>query len=308
MRNYVSNSMVNLGLRMLSRYTSEGQHILPVNHAEELYANRHSRFIKIDGLNVHYRIEGKGEPLLLLHGFAASLHIWYPWIDLLKNKYQIIRLDLPGFGLTDMPNTRKMDGIDYYGRFINKFVKKIGIEKTHVVGNSLGGMIGWVFAAMYPKKVNKLALICAAGYFDESTKSRTVALVTKPDFRKIIRSGLPRFLIKRMLGNSFGDKNKISRFDIDLYYGIINREGNLLSLMKLASLDINPKPERIKNIQHPTLIMWGSKDKIIKVSNAHLFNNDLQNSQLIIYEDAGHVPQVELPKETSRDLIKFLKS
>ncbi len=73
---------------------------IPVETLAQEFANEQSRFIEVDGLNVHYRDEGEGEPLVLLHGWSASLHTWDVWTEKLKRDFRVIRLDLPAFGLT----------------------------------------------------------------------------------------------------------------------------------------------------------------------------------------------------------------
>ena len=163
-------------------------------------------------------------------------------------------------------------------------------------------------AAEFPEKVKKLILVSAAGYFKDDTQSKTRALARTNEFRKLLKSGVPRFIVKRLMENSFGDRSKISKFQVDLYYGLANSEGNLASLIKLANTEIKPRPEKIKSIQTPTLVMWGSEDRIVKVSNAQYFHADLPNSQLIIYEGIGHIPQVEIPLRSAEDVKTFLDS
>ena len=92
------------------------------------YANEESEFITIDGMQVHYRDEGIGFPIVLLHGTAASLHTWDAWTEQLIKNYRVIRLDLPAFGLTG-PNKNADYSIESYTRFLAQFLEKIKVDK-----------------------------------------------------------------------------------------------------------------------------------------------------------------------------------
>ena len=87
----------------------------------EKYTDENSSFIDVDGANVHYRVEGEGDPILLIHGTFSSLHTYDAWTKILKKKYKVIRFDLPGFGLTG-PHPKNKYTIDKYTDFINEFL------------------------------------------------------------------------------------------------------------------------------------------------------------------------------------------
>jgi len=113
-------------------------------------------------MNVHYRDEGEGFPIVLIHGTAASLHTWDDWTDELKKTNRVIRMDLPAFGITG-PNKNADYSLQAYTDFLNSFIDKLKLEKFHLAGNSLGGNIAWNYAADYPQKVEKLILVDASG-------------------------------------------------------------------------------------------------------------------------------------------------
>jgi pimeloyl-ACP methyl ester carboxylesterase len=126
------------------------------------YAPEPSKFIFINGTRVHYRDEGEGPVIVLLHGVLSSLHTWDGWLKELAGRYRIVRLDLPGWGLTGKA------GFPYnmpvYIDFLNEFFNKIGLVKIYLVGSSFGGLISWNYAIKYPDKVNKLILLDSTGY------------------------------------------------------------------------------------------------------------------------------------------------
>ena len=128
---------------------------------------KNSRFVKVDGTFLHYVDEGEGTPIILLHGTGASLHTWDLWAERLKDKYRVLRITLPGFGLSG-PRRDKKYKIKDYVNLLESFVEKIGVEKFYLAGNSLGGSIAWLYTSYNDNKVKKLILINSSGFeFDE---------------------------------------------------------------------------------------------------------------------------------------------
>ena len=121
------------------------------------YANEYSKFIEVNEMQVHYRDEGKGFPIILIHGTASSLHTWNDWTKELTQTYRVIRMDLPAFGITG-PNKNADYSIKAYTQFLHQFLAKMEVDKFYLVGNSLGGNIAWNYAAEYPEKIEKLIL------------------------------------------------------------------------------------------------------------------------------------------------------
>lgn len=307
MRRYISDAFLSAGIYVYSTASrrSYGSHILTREQAEELFSSYKSKFIEVDGLRVHYRDEGEGETIVLLHGFGASLHTWEIWAKSLKDKYRVIRIDIPGFGLSDAPARNKVN-VSFFTHFLHHFLNQLGIRECNLVGNSFGGWMAWEFALLHPNQVKNLILIAAAGYFTKDTQVKAIDFANKGFFKKLLVKGVPRFIIKTMVQNAFGDKKKVNDFMINRYYGLANREGNLASIIKFATQTPIASTDKIKDIQHPTLIMWGKKDKVIHYVDALKFKHDIPHSQLVVYESVGHVPMEELPDETLNDLKVFL--
>ena len=280
----------------------------PDKSIEELkakYTNSQSQFIEIDGMNVHYRMEGKGAPLMLIHGTSASLHTWDAWTEILKEHFTIIRMDIPAFGLTG-PNAKDDYTIQYYASFINKFAEKMGLENFHVAGNSLGGYIAWYYTLQYPEKVNKLILIDAAGYPRESFPP-IFTFARMPMVSELMKSFTPKSLIKRNLQQVYYDDSKISDALVDRYFDLLLRAGNRGAFLARVKGETAYHHETIKNIKNPTLIQWGKHDTWIPLKDGEQFHKDIANSQLIVYDNGGHVPMEEIPLETAKDALKFLR-
>jgi pimeloyl-ACP methyl ester carboxylesterase len=278
---------------------------IPLDTLREIYANSESLFIDIEGLPVHTRDQGKGPTLVLVHGTSSSLHTWDGWIPELKDSFRIIRMDLPGFGLTG-PNRDHDYRISSYVSFIDAFLNKLGITNCYLAGNSLGGEIAWAYALKNPQKVSKLILIDAAGYPLEKLPP-VFRLGRIPLLRNLLKVVTPRFFVEGSLKEVYGDDSKVTPELVDRYYQLALRPGNRDALLaRIAVHDEEDCHLQIKDISVPTLILWGKEDKWIPLEYAHRFDADIPRSKLIIYEGVGHVPMEEIPQKTASDVKFFL--
>ncbi len=279
---------------------------IPVEELKKTYANGSSRFVSVDGTDVHYRDEGNGFPLVLVHGTAASLHTWDGWASALSGDFRVIRMDLPAFGLTG-PAPDRDYRVGAYVRFLDAFLDTIGVKRCHLAGNSLGGFIAWNYVLAHPDKVEKLILVDAAGYPSRAIPG-IFRLVRLPLAGFLGRHIGPRFLIERNIREVYGDDSKITPVLVDRYHRLALREGNRQAFIDRARTDedYGSLARAIPEIRVPTLIIWGKEDAWIPLENAHLFERDLPNSVLKIYDGVGHVPMEEIPDITARDTRRFL--
>ena len=281
---------------------------IPIDEMKERWAYDNSQFMMVDDLEVHYRVNGEGPAVVLLHGTASSLHTWEEWTKALEQNYKVISLDLPAFGLTG-PNSTGDYSLSYYAKFLDSFVSQLGVDSFHLAGNSLGGSIAWTYAAMYPNKLDKLILIDAGGYPSETEKSPTLAfrLARNPVLSNILLNMTPRSLLESSLKEVYHNDDVISNELIDRYYDMTLREGNRQAFVdRVNGLRYND-PSSIKTIKNPTLILWGKTDEWIPVKNAYNFEEDIEGAEVVIYDNAGHVPMEEIPEETVADVIAFLE-
>jgi pimeloyl-ACP methyl ester carboxylesterase len=283
---------------------------IPFEELKNKYTNEQSKFINIQGVNVHYRDEGNQNdsiPLVLIHGTSSSLHTWDSIVPALVGKKRIIRLDLPAFGLTG-PHPQRDYSINFYNQFIDAFLNAIGVQQYIIAGNSLGGSIAWNQALAYPNKVKQLVLINSGGYPKKNEKGNIgFKLASTPVVGDVLLKFTPRGIIRKSVEDVYSDKAKVNEVLVQRYFDLLLREGN-----RNATLDIFKQriifgsSERIKNIKTPTLIIWGEDDQLIDVSNAYLFEKDIQNSQLVIIPKTGHVPMEENPSAFLAALNKFI--
>ncbi len=281
---------------------------IPPETLNARYANENSKFLEIDGMQVHYRDEGSGYPIVLVHGTSASLHTWDGWTAELSKKHRVIRMDIPAFGLTGPAR----DG-DYtvtaYVQFLDAFLSKLELRSFHIAGNSLGGLIAWNYTLSHPQKVKKLILIDSAGYPSRNIPG-IFRLVKIAPFAFIGRFITPRIFIEKNLREVYGDDKKITNQLIDRYYNMALRRGNRQAFIDRVRTprDYEAFIGEIGKINVPTLIMWGRDDLWIPLEDAHRFNREIPGSRLVVYDGVGHVPMEEIPEKTADDAMVFLRS
>ena len=286
----------------------------PDRSAEDLsprWAPPPSQFVLIDGMKAHYRDEGPRDdpaPLILLHGTSSSLHTWDGWTQALKAKHRVIRVDLPGFGLTG-PTVDADYRLPVYSHFVASLMDALHVERAVLVGNSLGGYVAWKTAVDYPQRVSKLVLVDAAGY---STTATSVPLGFKiaqiPLLRGLMGHVLPRSVIESSLKNVYADPSKINAELVDRYYDLALRAGNRQALAARFSQNQPGEFEtQIKDIKQPTLIIWGGQDRLIPPDNAQRFHSDIAKSRLVMFDKLGHVGHEEDPASTVAAAQDFLE-
>jgi pimeloyl-ACP methyl ester carboxylesterase len=295
-----------------------------------------SRFVDVQGLSVHVRDEGlatDAEPIVLLHSTGASLHTWDGWAAELSQTRRVIRLDLPGFGLTG-PHGGKLAGErggfvgadDYstamYVRFVVAALDALNVKQPVVLaGNSLGGQIAWEVALHAPSRVSRLVLVDAAGYpfvHESMPMAFEMALATPhvPGLLWMMEHTLPRFMVAASVRNVYHEPQRVSEALVDVYEAMSLREGNrrTLALRLVQSWAERDTPQgktegvtqRLKQIKQPTLILWGEGDRLIPKINAQWFGRDMANAQTVVMPGLGHVPQEEDAAATVSVVKAFL--
>jgi pimeloyl-ACP methyl ester carboxylesterase len=275
-----------------------------------------SDFIDVKGQLVHLRDEGpRGDPtpLLLLHGTGASLHTWDGWATALKDKRRVIRIDLPGFGLTG-PFAGQYASDDYrgdsYARFVLDVLDALGVARAIVAGNSLGGEVAWRAVSLAPARFARLILVDASGYaFTPEALPLGFRIASLPLLNRVGEVLLPRAVVAATLRSVYGEPARVSDELIDRYFELALREGNRRALgQRLQQLEMGADAGRIKTLALPTLLLWGGRDRLIPLDNAQRFAADIAGARLKVFETLGHVPQEEDPAATVAAVIAFLET
>ncbi len=298
---------------------------VPVEGLVERYAPPPSDFVEHSGMVVHLRDEGPRDdpqPIVLLHGTGASLHTWEGWARELRHQRRVLRLDLPGFGLTG-PFTGEFDPDDYrgdtYARFLLGLLAQLGLQQAVLAGNSLGGEIAWRAATLpsaagtaaqghTPVRITRLVLVDASGLaFQPEEVPPAFLLARLPVLRDIGRSVLPRELVAASVASVYGDPSRVTQDLVDRYWHMALREGNRRSLaLRLQQLEPGMAADRLARIEVPTLILWGELDRLIPPAVGEELQRRIPGSQRVLLPGLGHVPQEEDPAASLAPVRRFL--
>lgn len=293
----------------LSACSYMGVTTIQAQDIQSKYQNANSRYIDIDGLLVHYRDEGQGPTLLLIHNELGSLHGWDGWVKEIGQHYRIVRMDLPGFGLTGPGQ------IHDYGRsatvaFITRFIDELGLTNINLVGASYGGFTAWNYALDNPDNVNKLILIAPIGYTQELPP--VIALFAMPGVETASSMSIPKPVVEQTLRQGFGSQSRLTEDIINRYHDMVLREGNRTSQARFFKvLKEHSQNEYlgigIKDISVPTFIMWGEQDRWTSIKYLDLWIEDVADAEFMRYPSVGHFPHEEIPSITAQDAHLFLQ-
>lgn len=250
------------------------------------------RSIKIDGLNVNYKIAGRGQPILILHGWGGSSESWTKVQELLSKKYLVIAPDLPGFGKTPSPPVGW--SLERYVEFIEKFSQELDLGRITLLGHSLGGRIAIVYAVKYPQELERLILCGAAGIRHMRLRHKIFLIIAK--VANLIGS-LP--FIRRY-------RQRVRR----LFYRAIQRTDYLEAegVMKeifLSVLSRNLRP-MLSSITTSTLILWGEEDDYVPLKDAYIMKEEIADASLVTFPGIGHTPHKKIPEKLVREIETFL--
>src|SRR5690606_25348065 len=238
--------------------------------------------------------------LVLIHGFGANKDNWTRLAKEFQGEFNIYALDLPGHGDSSKPldiGYRFEDQVDY----VHQILKELGVERFHMMGNSMGGAITALYAATDPSEVRTAVLFNPAGIFEYG--SELVELVMDGD-NPLIPKREGDF--DRLLDFALEKRPFVPWpiFDVMEEKAIANREVNEVIFAAIRDTGFEPDfRNAITNIQAPVLVVWGKLDRVIDYRNADVFVEAIPDARKAILDDIGHAPMVEAP-EQSADLFR----
>ena len=252
--------------------------------------------VQVFGQKIVYYEAGQGSNVILIHGLGADASSWMMNISALSEKHHVLALDQIGFGQSSKPLVDYKIGT--FVDFLQEFMRVLSIPKASLVGNSLGGWIAADFAARHPEMVEKLILVDAAGVKQEGEVKIPIDLnpSTLEGTRRVleyiaydhrwVNDQLVRQVFEKRLRNS--DGYTIERVLAGAFTGN-------------QFLD-----DKLGFIHAPTLIVWGQNDGLTPLSMGERFQKGIPGAKLVVFDQCGHIPQMEKPVEFNRTLIEFL--
>ena len=279
-------------------------------------------FAYVNGIKLCYDIHGKGNSVILIHGFSDRKEHWRAQVGELSKFFKIIRLDNRGAGKSDRPEGEY--SMKVYASDVAGLMDFLGIEKAHIIGHSMGGMIAQNFTLIYPNRINKLVLInTLAGMalpgvptdrafeiYRESAIEDVKALRDEPlnNFLKLTKRSYSREFHKQMVANPKKKFHGIWSVE-DLVeektnYGPTEKDIDNL----IAAFKTHNTYERLHEIKNETLIIAAEKDKSCSVTMNEKIHELIPNSKFIIIKNAAHQSILEKAPEINKIIIDFLKS
>jgi pimeloyl-ACP methyl ester carboxylesterase len=281
--------------------------ILSSNEIKAKYTLPSSHFVKWHNTELHYTDEGTGMPVLMIHGFGGSHRNFNRINELLKDSFRVVRIDLPGFGMSDMPEGENLNPPAIYRDYLNFLTDSLKIDSFYVMGNSMGGWVAWQMAVENPEKVKGLVLLGSAGYEMDKIKAKAVNWLRLPFVVTALERGMPKSASEDAAIRCWATDSLIDPVEVQANNDFWNREGNLQAAFKIANFNLVPDTAALLALNCPTLIVWGKEDEIVPSYHAEKFHRDIKNSTMIVYDPCGHVPQVEKAEQLHKDFLKFIK-
>jgi 2-hydroxy-6-oxonona-2,4-dienedioate hydrolase len=237
-----------------------------------------------------YVEEGVGEPLVLLHGLFGALSNFKDLIEHFKNTHRVIIPLLPLYDLSLLETS-----VSGLAKYIQKFLDNRQLGRVHLLGNSLGGHIGLVYALKHLDQVKSITLTGSSGLFENGMGE---TYPKRGDYN----------YVKTKTELTFYDPKVATKELVDEVFSIVNNRLKALKIIALARSAIRHNlGDELKNIKAPVCLIWGQNDTITPPIVAEEFHKLLPNSELHWIDKCGHAPMMEVPREFNRILSAFLE-
>lgn len=274
-----------------------------IKQAKDLAIGPSSQFQLINNITIHYQIMGKGQPLLLLHGIAANTFTWRLLAPLLARHYQVIVVDIPGFGRSTK-DPKRTHGLDEQAEVLTQFCNDLGLKNIGLIGSSMGGAIALWMAKLHPEKFKKIAVLAPA----VSSQMLPVELARLSGLfhstaSLLVTKTLVRSIIKLVVTN-----HKLITDEVVRQYQrpFIEEPKTVKTFFRATSIISDTRlPHELASIKAEILIIYGAKDKMVPKVVMNQLREVLPNAKYIEHETAGHHPMEDEPEWLSAKLREY---
>ena len=267
-------------------------------------------FLDLNGVRLYYYAAGSrgaGEPIVLVHGFPTSGHLWNEVVPLLPAGHRVVVLDLLGFGRSDRPQPGRVDLRSHADRLV-AVLNALGINYACVVGHDIGGAVAQIVAVRHPQRVSRLCLINSAAFGGWPPREVKLARAMLPLTRHLPPSWIHSIVRADML-RGYQDHEKGSH-DIELYLRpFLESEGRdalMTHLLALDSSETEAIAPRLKDIVSPTAIIWGECDPFLPADLGERLRQAIPHSTLEVIPEARHFLPHEAPSSVARGIGQLL--
>lgn len=269
------------------------------------------QFVDIDNITLRYRVAGTGAPVVLLHGIGGFLEYWERNVEALAEHNTVYALDMIGFGQSTKPPASYT--LEFLAHNVKQFVDALRLERVSLVGLSLGGGVALQFARLYPDSLHKLVLVASAGLGRRI--SLLLRLMTVPILGELLGRPDPA-ATQRTYRAIVSNPACIDAAWLDTAYRMGCESGaqrTFLSALRSAATiygvrakDYLPIVQALPTIMAPALVVWGKQAPLIPVDYAHVAAEGLPNARLHLFDQCGHLPQLEYADEFNTLVGEFL--
>ncbi len=273
------------------------------------------RSVRLHGRDIAYVVGGEGPTLLLIHGIGGDWRTWEPVLDGLALNHHVVAVDLPGHGgSTKGPGDYSLGTL---ASALRDLSGALGIEKATVVGHSLGGGIAMQFAYQFPERCDRIVLVSSGGLGPDVGLILRLATLPGSELFLSLTAPVARWLVD--LAASAGQKLRIrAAADAEhyarAYTALADPESRAAFLGTLRGVvgtsgQLVDARDRLYLAGHmPTLIVWGERDGVLPADHGHAAHEAIPGSRLEIFDDAGHLPQLDDPGRFVRVVDDFMES
>ncbi|WP_353092704.1 alpha/beta hydrolase [Tissierella praeacuta] len=248
----------------------------------------------IEGLNLNYIVEGEGKDVLVLHGWGANIDTVLPIVNILKEKFRVHALDLPGFGKSQEPN-EPIDSFKY-AEIVKKYMDNMKLKNVILIGHSFGGKLSIILGNRYPEMIEKIVLVNSAGlipkrgikYYTKVYSFKFMKFLYKSFFFWLKNEEMMERFYKRFGSTDYKDSSGVMRKILVI---VVNE--NLLPLLS--------------KIEAPTLLIWGDKDTATPLYMGKIMEKEIRDSGLVVLENTGHFSYLDDYQRFTIILRNFLQ-
>jgi pimeloyl-ACP methyl ester carboxylesterase len=269
------------------------------------------------GIDTFYLEAGEGPPVVLLHGLGATNSSMLPTLSDLAKDHHVFAPDLPGFGDSGKPIT-KYDA-EFFSTWLLAFLDAIGVEKAHIVGNSLGGRIAVETALRAPARVDRLALLAPSSAFIKGREFVRLVQLLRPELAFVPVPLISRRRVVQSIRAMFSSPKRLPpewyESAADEFLRVFKSARGRIAFFSAACQIYLEKPygergfwDRLPELSPPSLFIWGKRDRVVPARFANHVTRCLPNATSIVLPDCGHVPQYELPEKTHGLIREFFET
>jgi pimeloyl-ACP methyl ester carboxylesterase len=263
--------------------------------------------IEVDGRLAHVVRSGRGEPVVLLHGFGASAYSWRHVMAALASDYELIAMDLNGHGYTERARGAAAYTVAGQLDLVLGVMDALGVDTAHVAGHSYGGALATHLAWRHPRRVRSLVLVDSAGTDYPWERRHASAAITPLTWLFVRTRAIKREAVLAGLERSFADDSRITPELVDAYYERIRIEGVSRAFRGLTVPTSEPRqlPD-LTRLDLPVLMVWGAEDELTRPSAAERVAAALPRARLELLDGVGHIPLEESPHRLTELMRVFL--